>query len=87
MLSNGDVYQGTHVTRHSFRSHGLTALRASIATLHASVSASFIIEQGGLPCLTQTSNGDSHHEEQWNGDSPKRRLRALQDRLLGKDTK
>ncbi|KAF8204950.1 Ribokinase-like protein [Pholiota molesta] len=41
------------------------------ATLHATVSASFIIEQQGLPVLS---------EGLWNGDSPLRRLEILKKR-------
>ncbi|KAG6812651.1 hypothetical protein H0H92_001601 [Tricholoma furcatifolium] len=42
------------------------------ATFYASVSASFIIEQEGLP----TSLADGEHRL-WNGDIPHRRLEAL----------
>ncbi|KAI0356585.1 Ribokinase-like protein [Trametes cingulata] len=52
------------------------------ATLYATVSASFTIEQEGLPRLTGTSNVKGEQQlEEWNGDSPHRRLRELQDRL------
>ncbi|KAI0751412.1 Ribokinase-like protein [Daedaleopsis nitida] len=54
------------------------------ATLYATVSASYIIEQAGLPSLTQAA---AEATELWNGDSPNRRLHALQDRLASKDTK
>lgn len=54
------------------------------ATLYATVSASFIIEQEGLPRLTQVE-GDAAdgraRAEQWNGDSPVRRVEELQRRL------
>lgn len=43
-----------------------------IAALYGSVSASFTVEQGGLP----TVNGES-----WNGDQPRRRLAELRSRL------
>ncbi|KAK2466525.1 hypothetical protein APHAL10511_002167 [Amanita phalloides] len=43
------------------------------ATLYASVSASFVIEQEGLPALS--SDG------LWNNDSPQQRLKLLQDRM------
>ncbi|KDR83352.1 hypothetical protein GALMADRAFT_219185 [Galerina marginata CBS 339.88] len=46
------------------------------ATLYAAVSASFIIEQEGLPSLLRASS----LEESWNGDIPLRRLRVLQTR-------
>ncbi|PFH52685.1 hypothetical protein AMATHDRAFT_2075 [Amanita thiersii Skay4041] len=42
------------------------------ATLYASVSASFVIEQEGLPGLSSDNT--------WNGDSPKRRLELLRRR-------
>jgi len=44
------------------------------ATLYATVSASFIIEQEGLPAVTYTPT------EEWNGDQPFRRLEALRKR-------
>ncbi|KAF8639802.1 hypothetical protein AX17_001061 [Amanita inopinata Kibby_2008] len=43
------------------------------ATLYASVSASFIIEQEGLPVLSP--------EGTWNNDSPQRRLEVLRKRI------
>lgn len=43
------------------------------ATLHATVSASFVIEQGGLPCLTRSVPGEPDKEE-WNNASPQQRL-------------
>ncbi|OAX40659.1 Ribokinase-like protein [Rhizopogon vinicolor AM-OR11-026] len=46
------------------------------ATLYASVSASFTVEQLGLPHLTLSSSG----EEEWNYDSPRRRLEVLRQR-------
>ncbi|KAJ7638633.1 Ribokinase-like protein [Roridomyces roridus] len=42
------------------------------ATFYASVSASFIIEQQGLPTVSSTDS--------WNGDSPRRRLDSLKAR-------
>ncbi|KAJ7699867.1 Ribokinase-like protein [Mycena rosella] len=45
------------------------------ATFYASVTASFVIEQGGLPTISVV-NGST----QWNGDSPERRLHELQTR-------
>ncbi|KAL7282156.1 hypothetical protein ACG7TL_003625 [Trametes sanguinea] len=51
------------------------------ATLYASVSASFIIEQEGLPRLTHAVDETGRQVELWNGDSPQRRLKELQDRL------
>ncbi|KAG2058895.1 Ribokinase-like protein [Suillus hirtellus] len=46
------------------------------AALYASVSASFTVQQLGLPHLTVGSNG----VEEWNQDSPHRRLEALRQR-------
>ncbi|KAG6855060.1 hypothetical protein C0991_005989 [Blastosporella zonata] len=43
------------------------------ATFYASVSASFIIEQEGLPLLFQNEVGDSL----WNDDVPQKRLKTL----------
>ncbi|KAF9246977.1 Ribokinase-like protein [Melanogaster broomeanus] len=47
------------------------------AALYGSVSASFVIEQGGLPSVS--ANPDTGVEE-WNGDSPQRRVDALRQR-------
>ena len=46
------------------------------ATYYASVSASFTIEQEGLPKISHSSDGS----ERWNNDSPMRRLSVLQER-------
>ncbi|KAK7060309.1 hypothetical protein VNI00_001074 [Paramarasmius palmivorus] len=43
------------------------------ASLYASVSASFTIEQGGLPVITG--------QDEWNSDSPSRRLNALRRQI------
>ncbi|KAJ3867866.1 Ribokinase-like protein [Lentinula novae-zelandiae] len=47
------------------------------AVFYATVSASFVIEQSGLPAIT--SSGD-RALTQWNNDSPRRRLEALKSR-------
>ncbi|KAJ7086671.1 Ribokinase-like protein [Mycena epipterygia] len=47
------------------------------ATFHASVSASFIIQQEGLPVIS-VANGAT----QWNGDTPQRRLKELRQRQV-----
>lgn len=44
------------------------------ATMYATVSASFVIEQEGLPCLSEGS------VVRWNGDDPLRRLETLKKR-------
>ena len=49
-------------------------LRSFTATLHASISASFVIEQEGLPVISEESAGE------WNGDNPFRRLDVLRKR-------
>jgi len=46
-----------------------------VATLYASVSASFVIEQEGLPLIEP--DGGSW---KWNGDFPQRRLLDLRNR-------
>jgi len=48
------------------------------AALHATVSASFVIEQEGLPVVTFTPT------EAWNEDQPSRRLDALRERQAKK---
>jgi len=50
------------------------------ATLYAAVSASFIIEQEGLPLVSHLSSS----EESWNGDIPLSRLKVLQKRHQNK---
>lgn len=54
--------------------HKRLMLTAYPAALYASVSASFIIEQSGLPTVTPDNSGH------WNNDSPARRLEALKAR-------
>ena len=49
----------------------------SAAVLYATVSASFIIEQEGLPRLSNRINADGSMTELWNDDMPKRRLDKL----------
>jgi len=49
-----------------------TVLNSSIAVLYATVSASFVIEQYGLPPIGLGGL--------WNGDSPERRVKELQNR-------
>ncbi|KAG5654465.1 hypothetical protein H0H81_001964 [Sphagnurus paluster] len=48
-------------------------VKGIVATFYASISASFTIEQEGLPILSQNEEGHSV----WNGDDPQRRLEAL----------
>jgi len=47
------------------------------ATLYATVSASFVIEQEGLPVLSPSDGQDTAF---WNGDLPQRRLQVLRTR-------
>ncbi|KAI0035582.1 Ribokinase-like protein [Vararia minispora EC-137] len=49
------------------------------AALYGTVSASFVIEQGGLPHLTRLSPNTPDIEE-WNGDSPRKRLEEVRAR-------
>jgi hypothetical protein len=60
------------------------------AALYATVSASFVVEQMGLPVLLtptptataeQREQSPSSRSERWNGDSPWNRLEALRARL------
>jgi len=62
-------------------SAGLELVNGDIygATFYATVSASFVIEQSGLPVLTQ----DDDSSVQWNNDSPIRRLELLKSRHIG----
>jgi hypothetical protein len=52
------------------------------ATLHATVSASFVIEQFGLPSLT-ISDGI----EKFNGDDPHERLKQLAGRMKEREAR
>lgn len=47
------------------------------ATLYATVSASFTIEQEGLPAMSPLGEQDAVY---WNGDLPQRRLQVLRAR-------
>ena len=50
-----------------------------LATFYATVSAGFTIEQEGLPVVSSAAgSGDSL--EEWNNDSPHRRLEGLRNR-------
>ncbi|KAF8917788.1 Ribokinase-like protein [Mucidula mucida] len=46
------------------------------ATMYATISASYVIEQEGLPRISMAIDGSSL----WNGDSPKERLKLLRER-------
>ncbi|KAI0316716.1 Ribokinase-like protein [Amylostereum chailletii] len=56
----------------------------SQAVLYGTVSASYTIEQKGLPRLTRAAPAaDDAADEEWNGDSPRARLEALRARVGG----
>lgn len=65
-----DIYEGEMVL-----GGAVFPLTRSAAVLYASVSASFVIEQEGLPLMEP--DGASWR---WNGDSPQRRLTDLRNR-------
>jgi sugar/nucleoside kinase (ribokinase family) len=74
-FSKGDVYEGELMEPEKQRK-----LKGfAIAALFATVSASFAIEQGGLPSLTP--NPQDPDAPNCNGDSPMRRLEKLRERL------
>ncbi|OJA15306.1 hypothetical protein AZE42_00950 [Rhizopogon vesiculosus] len=79
LLENGNVHKGLTVSymieAHKANTWVLNHSRV-LATLYASVSASFTVEQLGLPHLTLNSG----REEEWNYDSPRRRLEVLRQR-------
>lgn len=54
----------------------LTYTTLCTAVFHATIAASFTIEQLGLPRLTYTED----NKEMWNADSPLRRLEELRYR-------
>jgi len=66
----GGLAAGLHLTEDIYQ-----------ATLYGTVSASFVIEQEGLPHMTQTTDHSGRTTTEWNGDSPQRRLDELQNRL------
>lgn len=68
-LTGGDLLEGTRSPSPAMnRSHG-----QSLAAYYATISASFAIEQDGLPKLSKASDGS----EVWNSDAPKKRLANL----------
>lgn len=79
VLSEGNVRQGTRAILDSEELTGL--MESHVATLYATVSASFTIEQAGLPHLTQILDETGKLVERWNGGSPRQRLQELQNRL------
>ena len=76
LLAQEDVYQGNRRLG-TFEKLLLTIFTSAV--LYATVSASFVIEQEGLPHLTR-----EEEVELWNRDTPKRRLDKL---LLDTETK
>ncbi|KAL9613452.1 MAG: hypothetical protein Q9167_001997 [Letrouitia subvulpina] len=48
------------------------------AAVYATIAASFVIEQVGIPALTHAGDGN---DELWNGESVKARLRSYQERI------
>ncbi|KAI6047130.1 Ribokinase-like protein [Pisolithus marmoratus] len=67
LLAGGDFYE--------------VSQQRGVATLYAAVSASFVIEQSGLPALSVDSESGF---EAWNDDIPHRRVNALRRRHLDK---
>lgn len=72
MTISEDIYEGEFIPNFMI----LTDLSVQQATLYATVSASFTIEQEGLPSIKYTSPS----VETWNGDEPLRRLEVLRKR-------
>ncbi|KAF8341211.1 Ribokinase-like protein [Cantharellus anzutake] len=52
------------------------------ASFYATVSASYTIEQYGLPLLTSRTSSDGSKIELWNGENPFSRLKNVKDRFL-----
>lgn len=50
----------------------------ALATPYANISASFVVQQFGLPSLTRTTEDG---EERWNGVLPSERLEKLRGRM------
>ena len=73
LLAKGDVFEGV---RRYFRKIMMLTASCLLAMLYATVSASFTIEQLGLPRLTGLKEG----KELWNGGDPYDRLEDLRHR-------
>lgn len=61
----------------------MVILNLILAAMYGSVSASYIIEQQGLPNLTRQYSENGGVTELWNGDSPTRRLGELERKITG----
>ena len=70
-LVEDDVYDGT-----AFVHVELLELTRCAATLYASVSASYTIEQEGLPRISMALDGSPL----WNGEKPDERLKVMKER-------
>lgn len=85
-LGDGDVYDGTWSKLRACarsRTHLIHFLSDELvqrwsAAFFATISASYTIEQHGLPRITRPSSDVL--SEEWNGDSPWRRLEELKAR-------
>ena len=76
--SDGDVYKGEYSLEAVSEVFTCSPYRLS-ATLYATVSASYIIEQEGLPMFTLHEDKSGEIVELWNGETPQSRLRKLMD--------
>ena len=61
----------------------MVVLNLILAAMYGSVSASYIIEQQGLPNLTRQYSENGGVTELWNGDSPTQRLEELERKITG----
>ncbi len=79
VLTNGDVFEGKRWPQY-YITNALTRTNVGppSAALYGTVSASYTVEQLGLPQITRAS--DDVRSEEWNGDSPWRRLQELKAR-------
>ena len=79
VLTNGDVSEGkpaAYIGKKRLDAQTNTFLLS--ASLYATISASYTIEQNGLPKITRASS--DVRSEEWNGDSPWGRLQEFKAR-------
>ena len=75
VLTNGDVFEGK---RRGYTKRTTSQHVSPSAALYGTVSASYTVEQLGLPKITRASS--EVRSEEWNGDSPWGRLQELKAR-------
>jgi hydroxymethylpyrimidine/phosphomethylpyrimidine kinase len=85
VVCHGNLLEGAFEIPHHCTSQAIQNLFLIVASLYATVSASYMIEQYGLPHLTGSSGScsDTGADERWNGEVPHQRLEKLRARVVG----